>query len=313
MKRKQEYYLVDFDRGRTQEKLLRRCEVAARIAIKYGPNMFTDERIAEFWNGKGFAPSPRTLWKAIKNPNVKWYIHNFLHGDGIWNGDFIGGITEFGRMTWCRFTFPTFRWVGNRDVYDLLKLNPYHGDIVWDKPRYFNRWNQAPALYFPCDKSTISYVAGVLATGEKCGNIAKYNRKSSDIIKTFGIPFEYRSKNCKASHLSPIWPALFSKYMPEGYRERWLNVPKAANAEIYAAILWRIYSKKRAFADAMPYLPSNRTIYNKFGNVKFLERERVRLNMVELDHRVLSVVREWDANAIENDVNSMSEMDQENV
>ena len=296
MLKRKSYYLVDLDHGKTQEKIDRYCEVASRVAIWYGPDAYTEERIDEFWNDSSYPPSERTLLQGINNSHMKWYLNNkIIDYEEIWNGSFICGLTQYGKVHWGKFRFPTFKWLGSRNLYDLLQECPYYGKVVWEKPRYWHRWVQVPALYLPADKNSNSFMAGVLATGEIFNNYVRYNKHVGSILKSWGIPFEKTSPQGQYVYISPIWPAIMSLYMPNKYGERWKTIAKAANAEFYAAILWRIYSKTMAVSKAMPYLPTNRTIYSKYGNVKTLEKKRVELNLVNLDCRIEQTVRKWSA------------------
>lgn len=293
MQKQKRYYLIDSGHGKQNEKMDACCEVAAKIALFYGPDNFTDVRIHEFWPFDSYPPSDKFFLKKITNSQVKWYINKRLNYDDVWNGSFIGGLIEFGNVNWSLYNFPSLRWVGNYNLYRTILECPYHGKVVWEKPRYFNRWVMVPAFYLPCDKESISYMAGVLASGDIEGNMAKYNRKSGAIIKSFGLPIEYESKKGKYLLLSPVWPALFSEHMPPLAQSRWCSIHKAYNAGLYATILWRTYNREKAKSWVMPYLPSFRTAYNRFGNVKELEQARIEKGLVNMDKRVELVVREW--------------------
>ncbi len=304
------FYLIDYDHDKNSKRKDKFYMVAANIALKYGSfgNHFSrcDEiNIQEFWDGDD-SPCMATFMTHIRVPIVKWYIHNRFDFSGqIWNGDFLHGIATVGKIRWNERTFPTLDWRSNNHVFELLKKCGFGGNLkqyIFDKNHY--KWNGVPALYLKGNESSISFMAGVLATGtlfEKDKKIyAKYHRRQKEFFIKWFIPIEYENPNRAYFLASPIWTALFVPYMPEECRKIWYNLKKPYGEDIYPPILWKTYVNNKFPTRGIPYLKSRRWIFNHYysekGAMKTLEKERVERNLTQLDKRIREMVHEWSKN-----------------
>ena len=127
-----------------------------------------------------------------------------------------------------------------------------------------------------------------------------FGEKILPYFKSWGIPVEEKLEDRYLT--SPIWPALFVKHMPAELSDKWLNLKKACNANIYAPILWKTYMNNDFRADGIPYLKCRRRIYYEFkcaeGAMTRLNNMRVEKNLTILDNRIREIVKEWGRNEI---------------
>jgi len=192
-------------------------------------------------------------------------------------------------------------WTSNRDIFEVLATTPFAGEV--NNKDTHQRWHQVPALYLKYDEASISFMAGVLATGtltERQGKqYVDYNELSAAYLKKFGIPLEYESESNFHNLISPIWPALFTKHMPES-GEKWIGIKNGYNTELYAAILWRIYVSNYIKRMGLPYLKSRRWVYSHLGTVEETEEQWLKMGLSQLDQRIGRVVRSWAKNCIIN-------------
>tara|TARA_R110000824_G_scaffold12226_6_gene53548 strand:- start:13174 stop:14097 length:924 start_codon:yes stop_codon:yes gene_type:complete len=294
MFRKKPYYLVDLEHGKP-EKYAKDClQLSANISLWHGET-YTEELIHKFWEQKEFAPSETYLRSISRTKYVKWrLLKGDVIQDEVWNGNFIGGLLQNGYVNWNRLTYPSFIWIGNNSLHDLIAECPYYCDrLVLASSRKRSSWIKVPAMYLPCDENSLEFLAGALSGGEVSGPYIKYSKCMADVIDRFGIPTERQTPDKKITYISPIWPAIMSLFMPDSCFHRFNNILGDNNAELYASILWRIYHEEYAKSKSMPYLKSYRTAYNRFGNVKELETLRVKMKMVELDHRFAKTIQGW--------------------
>jgi len=293
----------------SNEEKMRRYDVLAKIAMKYGPTnsrRLTEDGQKEYYEEFEDYTSFIYLIKHAKASEIKWYIHNRLKVDHpIWNADFISGITTAGHVHWSTRDYPSFRWWGNSFLTKILEDCPYYGKIKNDKPQKKGKhcfsWQGVPALYLKPSKETISYIAGILCTGRvynyKGENYALYQNKAMEELREFGVPMEAESKGTPRPLISPFWPALFLNYMPECCRDYWMEVKKPYNGAKYAAIFWLTHVSNKIERGGLPYLPSKRTVFYKFkddgGTIRQLQRLRVKYNLVSLDPRFKECVSSW--------------------
>jgi len=293
------------------EEKLRRLDIASRVVMKYGPlysRSITSEMLREILKEVS-GSDDFTLWKfrSVKASHIKWYIRNKLEiDDAVWNGDFLAGIVKAGKVSWHITNYPTFRWWGAEAIALTLKDCPYYGTLITGKKqkqyKRFHLWKKVPALYLEANTETKSYLAGLLATGKhhyyEGVNYALYKNEVMEEIEKFGILMDKPSFGKPRSLISPFWPALFTRYMPESTRSYWLDLKKPYMGEEYASILWFTYGDYRKVKKrALPYLPSRRKVLYKFksdkGTIKELQRLRVTYNLVDLDKRVNECIVEW--------------------
>lgn len=303
------YYLMDYDHGKLAIRQDRILNTASQIVLKYGAlgvncKGFTDDRIREFWDYDSDIPSPKYLRMNIKYPNVKWYIHNKMGIDyPIWSADFLHGLMTHCKIIWNKRRFPSCEWFNNTDITELLQNCPFGGRIVKPINSIRHRWVNVPALYLKFDDTSIDFVAGLMAglkKVEKNGNhYAMFDQKVLKDFKKLGIPIEDKYKR-NTYLISPFWPALFVDHMPMELYQKWIEVKKPYNADIYAAILWKTYIDNDFEGDRIPYLKSRRSIYYDFkseeGAMKKVELMRVEKNLTELDNRFKNIVKEWSKN-----------------
>jgi len=301
------FYLFDYTHGADQTLQERLYTTASLMALKYGGPRdgyanYKEEYIREFWNYDAPYPTFNSFRKNVKVATIKWFIRNqiVLKRDRIWNADFLQGITQHGRVRWNIREYPTFYWQWNETILDLIKEAPFGGGIYSNKPAY--RWVNVPALYLKSSEDSLSFIAGVLIGGQehkKEGKIyAKYLIHIEPYLKKWGIPIEYYSPKKQYLLISPIWPALFSLWMPDKFKQKWLKIKKPAETEIYAPVLWKTYVNTNFHSKGIPYLRSRRAVYNDFqgeevGVARKLEVLRVERNLTELDNRVKEAIWEW--------------------
>lgn len=274
-------------------------QLAARIAVKYGGrvnSIYTERRISEFWEGDN-KPSPTYLMNTALIPNVKWFIRNRVKTkDAIWNSHFLHGLATAGIVRWNERSFPTLEWYGNGELIKILQRSPFGG--ILNKTSVRRAWKCVPALYLDYDMDSISFMAGVMATGENVKidgeSYIKYKRRQHKYFNKWGIPVEQERK--KHFFISPIWPALFSIYMPEEQKKRFI-VKDAFKGRTYAPVLWHMYLKKSIVSDGIPYLMSKRQVYYDHaceeGFKRKMEMLRIELNLIALDKRIKKAVRRW--------------------
>ena len=301
------FFLIDYDHNKDSIYQDRMCMTAAKLALKYGKfgNRFLnckEERIREFWDGEDDCPSFKYFQGNTKVSVVKWYIHERINvSEPIWNGSFIHGLISGGNVKWNERAFPSLFWTLNDDLLKLLKSCPFGGDLkVNNRNNRKYSWLHVPALYLKFDEDSASFIAGVLASGtlyEKDKMVyAKYNLNQEKYLKRWHIPIE-DNLDSKYVLISPIWPALFTRRMPEESKETWLDIYHPFGAKIYPPILWKTYANTEFPRNGIPYLRSRRWIFNNYksekGTMKTLERLRVEKNLTELDHNVRQMVHEW--------------------
>jgi len=293
------------DKNDKIDKIDKIYKLAAQIAIKYGGQthfIYTEKRVKELWKGKD-CPSHNYVRSVTNVPRIKWYIRNKLTcTEEPWNSDFLHGLVTAGKIRWKIKTFPTLVWYGNNRLTELLKDCPFGGRL--NKPSLEQtiglrrRWVSVPSLYLPYDPATISYMAGVMASGEKIKvegtTCIKYNIRQLPYFEQWGIPIEHKRQ--PYFMVSPIWPALLSPYMPDGCKSYFIT-PEAYRASLYAPVLWRAYLSKEFVSKGIPYLKSRRQIYYDHnceeGVSRRLEMLRIRLGLVSLDDRIKKAVRKW--------------------
>lgn len=301
------YHLIDHTHNKKAVKLDRMYRTAAQIALKYGcmgdgALNYNQDRICEFWKYEENYPCFHTFSSQVRLPSIKWYIHNEITvNEKIWTPDFLRGLTSHCDIKWNKNKFPSCLWYCNQDIANLLRSCPYGGEVFdQDKEGYDYRWNGVPALYLKYSDKSIQFMAGLMA-GFKIVDVNGYKYaccgyRVLKYLKEWGIPVEGKYFN-RAYLISPIWPALFIKYMPIEESKKWLDIKKAFNVNIYAPILWKTYINNQFIVDGIPYLKARRSIYYEFkceeGAMHKLDMLRVSKALTELDNRVRQVVKEW--------------------
>lgn len=273
------------------------CAVASEIALFKGFRDIDQDDIDMRWHHAGISPSPKSIYKMVTVANVKWYVRNFVTiDDPIWNGDFMAGFTKGGNVRWCKHRFPTLYWEGNAGMANIVKSCPFYGRMNQSIINRYN-WFEVPALYLQNNEDSISFMAGVLATGQiverKSGIYAMYTKNALPYLERWGIPIEYSSPNKRCNLIAPIWPALFIYNMPlECYK--WLNIKHGgAKSETYASILWRMYVSNYVKRGGIPFLNSRRWIYYNLGSVEKTETMWLEMGLSQLDSRIRTVVSSW--------------------
>ena len=292
------FHLLDIDHGKKAIRQEHIYETASKIALKYGYRLTPQaDHIREFWKYDEPYPAPCIFYKNVKSSSVKWYIHNKITVDyPIWNSDFLYGLMSHCNIFWNPNGYPSCEWF-NYTVTHVLKTCPFGGKIELAKNK--NQWLEVPALYLKYSTESISFMAGVMAGIQVLTkDNKKYGAFSEKILpyfKQWGIPVEEKYEDRYLT--SPIWPALFVKHMPSELSDKWLNLKKACNANIYAPILWKTYMNNGFRADGIPYLKCRRRIYYEFkcaeGAMTRLNNMRVEKNLTILDNRIREVVKEW--------------------
>ena len=274
------------------------CSVIAEIILFHGKKGLTQELFDAKWEHDEYPPSISYITKVIHAKHVKWYIRNHLAiEDQIWNGDFLAGLIACGQVDWWKKLFPTFRWTSNHELFELIQESPFYGELSEYNGRFY-KWRNVPALYLKSSNESISYMAGVLATGriaERKNEIyVDYNERILPYLEKMGIPIEYQSPSKLHNLISPIWPALFARYMPRSIEKKWMNIKHGGfKSELYASILWRMYISNDIKRRGIPYLNSRRWVYDHFGTVDKTEETWLKLGLSQLDMRIRNAVQSW--------------------
>lgn len=284
-----------------KERLRHAYEVCARICIKYGgaKENLSQDNITSFWEIDDKVPSAITLRVAISVPKLKWFIHNNINvEDGVWNADFVHGLTKNLNVRWNSRRFPSVRWANNKYLSTVIADSKFGGPLTETMtgiyPYY--TWIGVAALYMKHSEQSIEYLAGLLAAGKpvehKGIHYAQYSSRIQAEISGLGIPIEppFSKRYCL---ISPIWPALLSIRMPTKAKKCWGRNFKCPNAEDYAASLWYTYIGKEFKTNGIPFLKSRRTIYYRHKNEKNIEKLRLAKSLILLDNRIGKVVQEW--------------------
>jgi len=291
---------------RSEERKLEKCRMAAKIAIKYGPPAsakLTERDVEEYLDE---SISHDTLYRTVSSKNIKWYIHHMMKIDHpIWNGDFIAGITKCGTVNWSKTQYPTFTWWGSPLLVKVFKECPYYGKIKNGRPqkkqKHPRSWQKVPALYLKPNYDSMSYVAGLLCTGRLHRRDGRsymlYQDSVIDELVKLGIPVEDKIEWKVRQLISPFWPALFTKFMPECCQKYFTKCVRPHNGNIYAAILWLTYCGHKIKKGGIPYLQSRRAVFYKFrnedGTLRNLQRMWMDYDLVGLDRRIRDCIGIW--------------------
>lgn len=273
------------------------CAVVSDIILFHGNKGLTQAFFDEKWTYDNYPPSILSLKRLgyINNSYLKWYIHNYIIvEDKVWNGNFLAGLATCGEVRWSHRKFPSLRWSSNKVIFEVLKDCPFYGNISQNSKSRNFEWHGVPALYLRSSEDSISFMAGVFATGqikERNGAIyANYSKSNLQYLKEWGIPIEYQSRHSRYNLISPAWPSLFTGYMPSSGK-MWLDIDRAYEAELYATILWRMYVSNNIERQKIPYLKSRRWVYNNHGKIEETEKRWLTMGLSQLDSRIKTVVR----------------------
>ena len=303
------FHLIDINHGAEGILQDRIYKTAAQIAIKYGHmgtsgKFYNHDFIREFWKYDAPYPSFKYFMTHVKLPSIKWYIHNKITVEHpIWNANFLHGVVSHCLINWNEKEFASCEWHNNREMTDLIISSPFGGRIVRPENIQRHKWVNVPALHLAHLPDSVSFMAGIMAGVriiEHNGlNYGVFSKRVLHHFKKWGIPIEETlNKGYRTKYLiSPIWPALFVKYMPPEHYYKWINLQNPYNANIYAPILWKTYIDNYFAVNGIPYLKSRRMIYYEFdceeGSMKRLNKLRVEKNLTELDNRIRYIVKEW--------------------
>jgi hypothetical protein len=304
--------LLDNKEREKIEYKMKVCAMLSEIAIVHGAFNCNDEIVYRYWHYPEYVPPVSRLRKIVSLKNIKWYIRNFIEvQDTIWNADFLRGLTRYGKIKNGKIGFPTFYWFNNEEIEEILEFAPFFGkkSYAWERKDHRFKghymWRTVPALMLKYSDKSISFMAGVLATGkveQKAKRrkkdkdeivYARYNLKIEPLLKQWNIPIEKKSQF--GVYISPFWVALFTPWMPSCC-QKWNNFKTAYKAKDYALIMWKVFTNKDIRTKGIPYLISRRAYYKNYGSIKGLERRWVDEKLVEIDSRVKDAVRYWDAN-----------------
>lgn len=273
-----------------KENLFPSCAVISEIVLFKGIKGLDQKTFESQWGYNSNPPSIVYIRNFIKSRNIKWYIHNFINiVDPVWNGDFIHGLSTIGNKKWRNPHFGTLEWSRNHQIHDILSECPFHGNLSKQKTTLMY-WFSVPALHLKYDEKSVSFMAGVLATGKirkRNNNIyACYNKKSAEYIRSWGIPIEYTSNTKRINLISPFWPSLFTFNMPVCC-DKWLKIKNGGyKSHIYASTLYRMYVSNYIERNKIPYLKSRRWVYDQIGNIKDTEMFWLKSGLTQLDNRI---------------------------
>ena len=308
------YFLIDRSHDAGAIRMRKACAIIAKICVRSGKSLCLwgeDERrqYHNMWIKENDDQPLALIYLVACGLHMKHVmkeINENIHlSKGKWNSDFL-----FGLLHGCRFRcgenhFPTVVWHFHEGIIDLLKDSPYGGTIV----RYKNdrkcvtskgfSWRGVPALCMSYDESSMSFMAGVLASGkllEKDGVVyIKYRATLRNWFVKVGIPLESDDK--RKCLISPVWPALFSIHMPGICKRKWRDIKNACGAQLYPPILWFLYKDMNFISGGIPYLRCRRAVFYDFqckeGAKKKLMRLFVELGLTGMDKRIGDCVRLW--------------------
>ena len=293
------------------KKRLKILSCVCQIALKYGGtkhNFLTDEHIHEFWEKGEIPPSTRAIYEAFNYKDFKWFIHNYVsYQDKVWNNDFLQGLlactVKLKRGNASRFD--GVRWGANDNLAKIFDASPFGGK-TYQRERESNfieyEWVTVPALELAYNEKSISFMTGVLAGGVACEkygvDVAKYPKRVKHYFEEWRIPIEHEAGY--SFFVCPIWPALFTLYMPESEKEYWLNVKKPWMAHLYAPFLWRLYVDAMFIKKGIPFLKTRRQVFydlkKEFPDeraMKVMERLGRENDLYSLDSRIGQTVVKW--------------------
>lgn len=262
-------------------KDLEKYEIAANVAIKYGPitrKGIKGDYFSEF-SGKQF--DSFLNYRDLDKKKIKWFINKKISfDDKVWNADYLAGIVKCGKISWHKVMFPTFSWYYNKNLCKIFEESPFYGTVNEEVKTHKvpNKWIYVPALCLNPRFDTLSYIAGLLSTGikeeRKDGfTYAKYTTKVKKEIYKFGIPIEFSKK--RYFYISPFWPLCFGDYMANFCVDYWNNIERPFRAEEYSSILWYILESPNIKAGGLPFLPSRRTVFNRFQSRDLKTKENI--------------------------------------
>jgi hypothetical protein len=299
-------YLVKnpyLDEAQLQHRLR---EVAAKIAIKYGAIRSNDPfrlsaYIEEFWTYDRYPPTCYAYHCCVQRKHIKDYIRKYISVEHpIWNADFMYGLCRCGTIRENVYSFPSFYWYYNPNIVDILHSAPFWGRHFYYEPKKFYGWCNSPSLCLEHKTDSISYMAGVLATGRhyvyRNQTYIQYTASIAKLLKQWHIPIEYQSAKGKLVLVSPFWPALFAYKMPPKLRSYFAEIPNAAEVDVYSSILWYAYMGSDFKKEKIPYLKSRRSVLYQFqhpdGTLRNLEMLRVQKRLIDIDSRVKQAMKE---------------------
>jgi hypothetical protein len=308
------YLLKSKRKKRKYDRKIKICEFASYYFLKYGSlgyrySKFNEEKAQTIWHYNEPVPDLGRLMFIgfLKNYNIKWYIQNKIeYHDKIWNGSFIHGLSRYGKLRINEEKFPSLEWRNHPELAEIIFSCPFggnHNRISYSHDSLERaKWSVVPAFYLPYDESSISFMAGCLASTRIFKSrgqtyLLANNNIYKEILK-MGIPIEHISANERKCLISPFWHALFSLYMPESCRYRCLNLPNAYRANLYAAIIWKVYGDNRFKSQMIPYLQGRRSIFYKYktedrGAFRNLELMRLEYGLTNVHNNIRSLVFEW--------------------
>jgi hypothetical protein len=305
-KKKERWIVPSNEHIQKNEYMEKLYTVAAQIVLKYGrmgareygycAKGFTEERIREFWEKTRNYPSDRSF-KSLTIKNIRWYLYNkTTTTDPIWTADFVYGLAQATLIKNCKNSYPTLTWFWNTSLANIFREMPYGGRLYEGYPNY--KLSGVPALWLKHGKDSISFMAGVLATGEAKTidgvDYIAYSKKVEKYINQWNIPVEFIKPH--KIFISPVFPALFTNHMPTAC-SFFRNSKNPCGGYEYPIILWRTYVNNKFMSDAIPYLKARRTIFyrhKEMDNVMAqFDEIRLRKGFLTLDSRIGNVVREW--------------------
>lgn len=319
LKDRAEIKLALSDYKANNEKREKLCNILAKHLLKKGffgdyhgnihQYIFDDEKI------KANTPINvmyHTNNGKITSKNIRWHIrHKYQCNEPIWNGSFIHGFSNCGRIKW-KVTQPSFIWSMSRNLFEMIKAQDIYGGIIREK-NYEFYWSSVAAFYLPCDKESLSYIGGLMACVEKVSD-GKYtygeiNAGVKKELEKFGVPIEgvsrYKGNGRYTYKISPFWPMLFSEYIPPN--TLWDNMKNEPYKGLYYATLcWMLYIGNLNYnIHAIPCLKSRRwwfyhwDEYKKENGInpelkmkKYFERESINSGVIELSDHFKRVVKE---------------------
>lgn len=304
MARIKKFFLIDQEHNKKHIYLMKAWETLSKIVLFEGYRKifaYEDRIIHKYWNHTKKPPSYYFFKTHFSIKNVKYYLHNSISiDDPIWNPDFLNGITVCGVKIHAKTHFNVFRFNNLAPVEELLESCPFPGekDETWKRGNRVEnyRW-KSPSLSLKFSEKTISFMAGVLATGKievvNGQTYIKYNQKVAAKLREWKIPIEItESKFPFRVYISPFWATLFTPWMPP-CSQKFLDVKKPFKAKEYALIMWRVFGSKKIATEAIPFLMCRRSFFIHYGKVQDFERIWVEQKLTEIDSRVGKAIQYW--------------------
>lgn len=304
------YYIYDFGKEERRKKYIRKlqiCDFVARSLLnsvkvaKQNRKFMMANR--EYWHF-GVVPPSAIEINSISKRQIMWYINTHIKVQHpIWNGSLLHGFAQMGKIYHSERGFDRVRVFSRKQFKYLIDISPFSGCLTKLDYRGGMWWHNVPALHLKYDYNSLSFMAGVLATGKEHKHTdgktyAMYTNRIAVWLRKWGIPIEHAvSEGCVSWVLiSPFWPSLLHDYMPKVLRI-WRRIPNAGMAHEYAGVMWKVYTGEEFGTNCIPYLKDRWYYSGKYFTPKerlttTMQRLWIEMGLTGIDERFKNLIRE---------------------